>query len=59
MRNDCGKVSKGNTKKLKSNMERKNFLAELKESCSSLTAKEWAMEIAGVVVFIIICGLCG
>lgn len=37
----------------------KTFLSEMKAVASEFTAKEWALSIAGLVIFIMIVGLCG
>lgn len=40
-------------------MEEKNFISEVKSVASEFTAKEWVAVVAGVVIFVIIAGLCG
>lgn len=40
-------------------MEEKSFITEIKSVANEFTAKEWAAVVAGVVIFVIIAGLCG
>ena len=53
----CGKVNKGRQLKRKKKMETKNFFSEMKAVAGEFSKREWLAIVAGVVTFVIVCGL--